>query len=138
MTETQPGQDPLHNPKVNFERSDMYLGQVALFGVAVIILILLTMLIVFGMMRGFKSYQTTSAPTPLLQLRPTPPNPRLQPNPIDGLSAEDQLKILREKEEEILTSYGWVDPQAGLVRIPIERAIELLAGEAAPAAEPAK
>jgi hypothetical protein len=29
------------------------------------------------------------------------------------------------EQEAILNSYGWVDKEAGVVRIPIERAIEL-------------
>jgi len=50
-----------------------------------------------------------------------PPEPRLQVSP-----AQD-LKELRAAEDAMLHSYGWVDQQAGVVRIPIERAMELLA-----------
>lgn len=49
-----------------------------------------------------------------------PPGPRLQPNPAQDLQA------LRQAEEVILSSYGWVEHQAGVVRIPIERAMDLL------------
>jgi len=49
-----------------------------------------------------------------------PPFPRLQISP-----AED-LKAFREREEAKLTSYGWVDKENGIVRIPIERAMGLL------------
>ena len=34
---------------------------------------------------------------------------------------------MRAAEDQMLTSYGWVDPQNGVVRIPIDRAIDLLA-----------
>ncbi len=50
-----------------------------------------------------------------------PPEPRLQ------VHAPEDLKKLREQEDSMLTSYGWVDKQHGLVRIPVERAMELLA-----------
>jgi len=32
---------------------------------------------------------------------------------------------LREQESEVLSSYGWVDQEKGIVRIPVERATEL-------------
>jgi hypothetical protein len=36
-----------------------------------------------------------------------------------------ELKDVRIKEEEMLHGYGWVDEQAGTVRIPIDRAMQL-------------
>jgi len=47
-----------------------------------------------------------------------PPEPRIQANP-----AAD-LKTLRDQEEAILTTYGWVDARAGVVRVPIEVAMQ--------------
>jgi hypothetical protein len=38
-----------------------------------------------------------------------------------------EIKDFRLKEEQTLNSYGWVDEKAGVVRIPIERAMELIA-----------
>ena len=49
-----------------------------------------------------------------------PPEPRLQ------VSAPKDLKQYKGAQEEILNSYGWVDQNAGVVRIPIERAIDIL------------
>lgn len=43
----------------------------------------------------------------------------------------DQLKDLRTKEDTALHSYGYNDREKGEVRIPIERAMDLLAKEAA-------
>jgi hypothetical protein len=48
------------------------------------------------------------------------PEPRLQ-----SLPARD-LEKLRTAEEKELHSYGWIDRSAGIVRIPIERAMELI------------
>lgn len=42
------------------------------------------------------------------------------------------LDILRREEEELLTSYGWVNPERGLVHIPIARAIEIVAKRGLP------
>lgn len=49
-------------------------------------------------------------------------------------AAEDgpasQLQQLRQKENEVLNSYGWVSREEGIVRIPIERAMELAVEDA--------
>jgi len=41
-----------------------------------------------------------------------------------------KLRDLRAQESEILNSYGWVDQQQGIVRIPIDRAMERMVEEA--------
>ena len=55
------------------------------------------------------------------QLARLPPAPRLEDKP---LAPRAQLNA---RENQILTSYGWVDRKAGTVRIPIERAMDLIA-----------
>lgn len=40
------------------------------------------------------------------------------------------LRELRARETEILTSYGVIDAQAGVYRIPIEEAVQRMAEEA--------
>jgi hypothetical protein len=51
---------------------------------------------------------------------PVPPAPRLQVMPAQ------ELQQGRMATEEILRSYGWVNKEAEIVRIPITRAMELL------------
>jgi len=58
--------------------------------------------------------------------RPLPPPPRLQTYPFYD------LKALRGDENRVLEHYGWVDKNAGIVRIPVERAIEVLAEKGLP------
>jgi len=41
-----------------------------------------------------------------------------------------QLRELRARETEVLTSYKLLDPDKGIYQIPIERAMELIADEA--------
>jgi hypothetical protein len=53
--------------------------------------------------------------------RQVPPEPRLQADPLGDLRA------LRAEEDALLHGYAWVDRKAGAVRIPIERAMALLA-----------
>ena len=46
--------------------------------------------------------------------------PRLQ------ISPPEDLKVFRVREEQELTNYGWINRTAGVVRIPIDRAMALL------------
>jgi hypothetical protein len=48
-----------------------------------------------------------------------PPAPRLQTRP------REELKQMRAEEERVLNTYGWVDANGGVVRIPIEQAMRL-------------
>jgi hypothetical protein len=61
-----------------------------------------------------------------------PAGPSLQPLPARDLAQ------FRAEEDLALGSYGWVDKEKGIVRIPIERAMRLLEerGLPAPAASP--
>jgi len=49
------------------------------------------------------------------------------------LAQREQLKEIRRQEDEVLTSYGWVDRENGIARIPIQRAIEIMAARRAAA-----
>ena len=65
------------------------------------------------------------APSPVAGALPSePPAPRLETAP-----ALD-LRALRGAEDAQLHGYGWVDRRAGVVHIPIERALDLIAAEA--------
>jgi hypothetical protein len=39
---------------------------------------------------------------------------------------------MRQDEDQILGSYGWIDRQKGIVRLPIARAIDLLSQRGLP------
>jgi len=54
------------------------------------------------------------------------PQPRLERN------ERVEINDFRLKEEQTLNSYGWVDEKTGAVRIPIERAMQLLAQRGLP------
>jgi hypothetical protein len=59
-----------------------------------------------------------------------PPEPRIQANP-----AAD-MKSLRLQEDAVLTTYGWVDRQAGIARIPIDVAMSQVLEEGLPVRRP--
>jgi len=67
----------------------------------------------------------TNVPTDTRHVAPgypqnTFPNPKLEED------ERGQLNGIRMNEEKTLYSYGWVDEKSGTVRIPIERAMDLI------------
>jgi hypothetical protein len=58
------------------------------------------------------------------------PSPRLEED------ERGQLNRILMKEDDILYSYGWVDQKAGVVRIPIDRAMDLLVQRGLPVRPP--
>jgi len=99
--------------------------------VALVVVSLVLVRVLFGYL-AVREAETSPPPNPLAQSfgRQVPPEPRLQPHPLQD------LQTLRAQEEALLTSYGWVDRKAGIVRIPVQRALELLAQRGLPARQP--
>jgi hypothetical protein len=113
---TEPG-------SVDHETSDVNIR--AIFGFA-IGLTVTTIVVAFAVWVLFQYFNAREARTvfveyPLAsQESRVPPEPRLQTNP------REDLGNLRAREDQALTSYGWVDKNAGVVRIPIDRAMQLI------------
>jgi hypothetical protein len=63
---------------------------------------------------------------PLAEVDQTPPPPRLQAHP-----TTDYLEF-RAQQQAQLNSYGWIDREQGIVRIPLPRARELILTEGLP------
>lgn len=94
-------------------------------GLAVVALVVhVAMLLVLNLFASRESKESPPA-SPLAGAYglKAPPQPRLQTAPLGDLTH------LRAAENAALQGYGWVDRDAGIVRIPIERAIDLLAAE---------
>jgi hypothetical protein len=70
-----------------------------------------------------------TAPTNSPDAKQMPPQPRLQPDP------SVELEALRKSEKHRLATYGWTDRKNQVVRIPIDRAIQLLAERGLPEPE---
>ena len=91
-------------------------------------------LVMLGLFRSLEKKDLASdthlPPNVAANLARTPPEPRLEPFPL----APGQR--LRAEEDAILTSYAWVDKKAGVARIPIDRAIEIVAERGLPPSKP--
>jgi hypothetical protein len=78
---------------------------------------------------GLESWRPTEPPRSLRHEAPAPPlppEPRLQIAPWHDLAAQ------RAIEDNLLHTYGWADRPTGRARIPIDRAMEILAERGAP------
>jgi hypothetical protein len=114
------------NPGVSHETRDVDVFQISAFGIG---LLLSCIVVVFAMWAMFdflfKREDSKNANNPaaaMMKERPKlPPEPRLQAEP------KIELKDLRADEDAILNSYGWIDPNKGIVRIPIDQAIDIMA-----------
>jgi len=114
----------------NYETSDASIRSIAKFGVGLLVLMLFAMAVMWLMFRYLAARpepDTGAPPSPMLAAQEAPPAPRLQVTP------RTDLESLRSAEQAVLNSYGWVNREAGVVRIPISRAIELLAQRGLPA-----
>ena len=119
---SEPHQDP-HAPHDEFDR-EIGVGGIARFGLGLAIVIVISGLVtwwVFVRLRGDEESRDLP-PSPIVQREGVPeiPEPRLQTTP------ERDLAALRAEERQWLESYAWMDRDAGIARIPIARAIELL------------
>jgi hypothetical protein len=107
-----------------YEPHDVEVGW--LFGVLLFMAIaaVTVHLVLLGFMKSLKAHPT---PTDRWSTAARPPGetqrnktiPRLQ------ISPTRDLHQFRKQEEQELASYGWVNKTAGVVRIPIDRAMDL-------------
>jgi hypothetical protein len=117
--------DKPHSSREGYERRDTEVKTLTWLLAA----LLAATLVVLALMKALYGYFASQedrrqpAPSTLAGIRSgVPPEPRLQNTPFDD------LKRMRAEEDAALDSYGWVDRKAGIVRIPIERALEISLG----------
>ena len=146
------------HPTGSFEREDLsplgvfyFLTGLAIVGIAIYFILV-------GMYRYLDAYDRTHQPPMNPMSVATGVNPNVMtdreiqqqvdktfPKPVLEYSERTQFIQELENEDNTLESFGWVDQKAGIVRIPIEQAIDLVAQrglpvipESARAANPAK
>jgi len=117
---SEPVNGPEH-PRSGYEDSEVKVGRLFAFAAGVAGLVVLGVLGSAFVFHFFVRHQPLGPPaSPFEDVRTVPPEPRLQTTaPLD-------LQHYRADQDKTLESYGWVDPQAGIVRIPVDRAMDLL------------
>jgi len=121
-------QPKLDNPEVAHEPRDVPIGGILYFLLCLVLTIAATMVFLVYLFGFFdnKAAEADPGAPPLASERSGPPSPRLQ------VSSNADLVTMRAEETKILTSYAWVDEQAQIIRIPIERAMEIVAEQGVP------
>jgi hypothetical protein len=111
------------NPEVGHEESDVNVRAVLGFGAGLFVAAVVVHFMVWLLFLYFSGREAARVapryPLAAGQETRVPPEPRLQTNP------REDMRALREREDGILNSYGWIDKTAGVVRIPIDEAIRL-------------
>src|ERR1700680_857040 len=128
------------NQEVDFEREDLAPKPIVIFLIALAVGCVLVALVLRGMDSYLDSHENHHQPvqSPLVQ-RNTADTRVVSPGditkfPQPRLETNERLEIndFREQEEKTLNSYGWVDQQAGVMHIPIDRAMQLVAQRGLP------
>ena len=140
-----------------YERSDVRVTGIVVFLTALGILVAVTGILCWGIGKAFNAYMnkedgpntkwTTSVDTQVRKLGDFPSSPELQDKvaeltqrfPTPRTQTDDGLQDvadLHAREDLLLDNYSRIDGQPGKVRIPIDRAMELIAQRGLPVAPP--
>lgn len=133
--------DAIVNPETHHEKSDVSVRALMIFIAIFIVFGFLTHIMIWLLFKGFVRIERRRQLGPVTEMaRPAdmaiPKNqPLLQPFAHNGADGKPlppyrhtpvvDLAVMREAEQQALTTYGWVDRQKGLVRIPISEAMKL-------------
>ena len=115
---------------IHHETSDVHVRPLAWLGVGLAVLVVISIVAMKGVFEFLDRQQAQNdvAPPPMMTQRPQqPPEPRLQTTPVPN------RKLIVEQENKQLTTYGWVNTESGVVRIPVDQAMKLLAERGLPA-----
>lgn len=115
----------------NYEVRDARFSHILWAGAGLTALMITAFVLMLALFKFFESRQQAReiAPSPLVEIRPLPPAPRLQVTP------ELDWDHFRAEQDSVANNYGWVSKEAGVVRIPVERAIELMLQRGLPVRE---
>jgi hypothetical protein len=121
---THPTRSPIEpNPDPKINLADTNIRRVIIAAIAIVALTLLSMFTCMLILDYLSRNEARSEGT--RRAAPFPAQgPELQVTP------RADLQAVRAAEQSQLSGYGWVDRNTGVVRLPIERAMQLIAEEA--------
>jgi hypothetical protein len=122
--------DEPRNPHVHHEPGDVNARALTKFGMAMAGLIVIFLVGLWGMF-DYLIHREAELGLPMsasamVNAQKHPPDPQLQAHP-----AQD-MRNWRAAEESAMQQYAWKDPDKGIVQIPVERAMELIAQRGLP------
>lgn len=113
-------------PGAKYEHTDIDPSIGYKFGMWLAVSMVISIGIVYGTFFFFEGQEKKANalaqkyPLQTVDTRKEPPAPNLQKQPFKD------VYMLRLGETEKLTSYGWVDKEGGIARLPIDRAMEVM------------
>ena len=140
---------PVHKD-VNFESSDINTRSIflsLLYLASAVVITFAVSVVVFRVATRRAAHSDSNFPPSHYGVGPTmPPEPRLQGVEYPNGDVHDPQQDLRNKtaaDEKAVNTYGWVDQQAGIARIPVDEAMKIIVSKGlpvtpAPAAEKKK
>lgn len=121
----------LRNPHVHHETGDVNARALTKFGLSMSLLIVIFLFGLFFVFQYLKNREAEAglplSPSALVNNQKLPPEPRLQSH------ATQDMREFRAVEDRAMHEYAWIDPDKGIVRIPVDRAMELIAQRGLPA-----
>jgi len=119
---------PQDGHREGYERSDADVRSLLKFGLSLFLILVAVLISMKWMFFYFaKSQQLGPPASPFENARVLPPQPRLQVAPRVDLQAYCEAQL------QELNTYGWVDPHNEVVRIPVDRAMDLIVERGLPA-----
>lgn len=116
-------------PTPGHELSDLKPRAIAIF------LVVLALTIAGVLVVSVWIHQYSASRLARTEASPVPPtSPAAAPEPRLQVFAPKEMHEFRAAEDATLKSYGWVNREVGLIRIPIDRAMQLLAERGLPVA----
>ena len=124
-------QPDLNVPENRHEHRDVNVFALGRFAIGLIIVTIFCVGLVAGVFQYLLHREggipASRMESPAQDARQLPPEPRLEETP------NLDLQEMRAAEEKMQTTYGWLDQSAGMVRLPIDRAMDLVVQRGLPA-----
>ena len=128
---TRAGMPDLSIPENRFDHGEVNYKALSKFAIGLVITAIFSAGLVLGifqyMLHREGGIPASRIESPAQDARQLPPEPRLEEVPMTD------LEEMRAAEDKVLHNYAWLDQANGIVRIPIDHAIDLVAQRGLPA-----
>jgi len=119
------------DPNARWEKRDAHIPALVQFAFWMAVVMAVTMT---GMYFAFNSFKKSNPMGPTASPMVAENAPRVMPpKPLLQVRPHQELKDYCAAQQEQVSTYGWVDQPSGVVRVPVDRAEELILAKGLPA-----
>jgi len=119
------------DPSAGWEKRDVNIRGLFMFAFWMAVVLFVTLV---GMRLSFDAFKKASPMGSTMSPLVTEKTPRMiPPAPLLQAHPHQELKDYCDAQQKEVTTYGWIDQPSGVVRIPIDRAEELILAKGLPA-----